>query len=198
VLRTLQSAPTTIPSVPAFSTVTCTSCGLPSRRAASAIRSSIPSTLSSLTRAWRARVRTRLRPCTKRTADAAIAFAGGVARESVLLLVPHAIATIVERGPIASACAADVVPMRRTQRVRPSGASLPTRSAVRLASARRVLRARLSGRLRARTGASFVDELRQPMVRTPGPPALARTRSTGVVDRSRRLRAMSAGRGFPR
>jgi hypothetical protein len=35
-----------------------------------------------------------------------------------------AIATIVERGPIGSSCAADVVPMHRMQRVGPSGASV--------------------------------------------------------------------------
>ena len=34
-----------------------------------------------------------------------------------------AVATIVERGPIGSSCAADVVPMHRMQRVEPSGAS---------------------------------------------------------------------------
>jgi hypothetical protein len=35
-----------------------------------------------------------------------------------------AIATIVERGPIGSSCAANVVPMHRMQRVGPSGASV--------------------------------------------------------------------------
>src|SRR5215217_5196856 len=35
-----------------------------------------------------------------------------------------AIATIVERGPIGSSCAADVVPMHRVEEVRPSGASV--------------------------------------------------------------------------
>src|SRR4051812_7167920 len=41
-----------------------------------------------------------------------------------------------------------------------------------------------NGQRRARTGASFVDELRQPVVRTPGHRTLARTRSTGPADRS--------------
>jgi hypothetical protein len=44
----------------------------------------------------------------------------GLMRQPRLIAIP----TIVERGPIGSSCAADVVPMHRMQRVEPSGASV--------------------------------------------------------------------------
>src|SRR3954468_4841930 len=45
------------------------------------------------------------------------------------------------------------------------------------------VRARPSARRRARTGVSFVDQVRQLVVRTPGHRTHARTRSTGPADR---------------